>query len=145
MTCKETQEYLSAYLDRQLTPADLSEVRLHLEACAACRAEEKSILALKETLRTVKMPSIPLDLLASIETATTLKPRWWETGAYERRWAPVALSILVALGAWAITHYKVPLRGNSLSVTVALSPVVSSAPVIAMHSDQEPDPTEKFH
>ena len=56
MTCKETQELISAYLDRQLAPADLSEVRLHLEVCAACRAEERSVLELKEALRTVKMP-----------------------------------------------------------------------------------------
>jgi predicted anti-sigma-YlaC factor YlaD len=141
MTCKETQELISAYLDRQLAPADISEVRLHLTTCAACRAEEHAVLQLKETLRTVKMPSIPADLLASIEAETIFKPRWWETGVYERRWAPVALSLLVGLGAWLFMHYKIPLGLSSEKI--ALSPVVSSAPVVAMHRDQEPDPTEK--
>jgi predicted anti-sigma-YlaC factor YlaD len=143
MTCKETQEIISAYLDRQLAPADLSEVRLHLESCAACRAEEHAVLQLKETLRTVKMPSIPADLLAAIEAETIFKPRFWEAGLYERRWAPVALSVLAGLGAWFFVHYKIPLRAGS--ATIALSPVVSSAPVVAMHSDQEPDLTQKFH
>ena len=145
MTCKETQDMISAYLDRQLTPADLSEVRLHLGTCAACRTEEQSVLQLKETLRTVKMPSIPADLIAAIEAETSFKPRWWEAGLYERRWAPVALGLLVALGAWLLLHNKIPLRGNSLSITVALSPAVSTAPVVAMHRDQESDPTEQVH
>ena len=41
-TCKSIQELLSAYLDRELTPADLKEVQRHLTGCAACRTEERS-------------------------------------------------------------------------------------------------------
>jgi len=73
MTCKETQALLSTYLDRQMSGSDLTEVRLHLEGCAACRAEEQSLLRLKTALRSVSMPSIPADLVAAIEQETIFK------------------------------------------------------------------------
>jgi predicted anti-sigma-YlaC factor YlaD len=144
MTCKETQRHLSAYLDRQLKPADVSEVRLHLETCAACRTEERSILQLKETLRTVRMPEIPADLIAAIEAETIFKPRWWEMPAGQMRWAPALMGLALALGAfYLLGSSHSPLRGDP--TIIARGPSISTAPVVAMHRDQEPDPTEKVH
>ena len=37
--CASTLERLEAYLDRQLTVDDVQEIEVHLESCAACRAE----------------------------------------------------------------------------------------------------------
>jgi|GEM_PF-2204089 len=142
--CKDIQQVVSAYLDRQLASGDLAEVRLHLETCAACRAEERSILQLKETLRTVSMPSIPADLIASIEAETIFKPRWWEAAFLGQRLAPALVGLALGLGAWfyfAHAHHA----WRSGPVNVALSPTVSSAPVVAMHRDQEPDLSEKIH
>ena len=100
MTCKETQDLLSAYLDRQLTPADLSDVRLHLETCAACRAEEHSLLQLKEALRNrARCRAMPADLVAAIEAETIFKPRWWELPAFQR-WAPALMGLAIGLGAF---------------------------------------------
>jgi len=145
MTCKQTQTLLSAHLDRDLKNDELSEVRLHLETCAACRAEEQALVALKETLRGVAMPAIPVDLIAAIEAETIFKPQWWETVAFRQRWAPLLIGTAAAVGGWFFLrgHSDVQ-RGIPIQMVVAPD-VVSTAPAIVMHRDQEPEPTEKIH
>lgn len=144
MTCHDTQTLLSAYLDRQLTADELKDVRLHLETCAACRKEEHTLLQLKESLRTVRMPGIPADLVAAIEAETIFKPRWWELPTLQRRWAPMLAGLAIGLGALFLLH-RSQMAPHAAPVTIAQNPVVSSAPVVAMHRDEEPDPTEKVH
>ena len=145
MTCKETQEFLSAHLDRQLAPADLREVRLHLDTCAACRAEEKSLLTLKETLRTLSMPAIPIELVAAIENETIFKPRWWETDLFRQRWAPVLLGAAMGLGTWIFLQRDQNPRQAAHPAVLAAAPSVSTSPVVAMHRDQEPEISEQIH
>ena len=144
MTCHDTQALLSAYLDRQLTENEWKDVRLHLETCAACRREEHALLQLKESLRTVRMPGIPADLVAAIEAETIFKPRWWEFPTFERHWAPLVASLAIGLGALFLLH-RSQMAPHAAPMTIAKNPIVSSAPVVAMHRDEEPDPTENVH
>ena len=37
MNCKETMARLQTFLDRELSEADVREVRMHLEACPPCQ------------------------------------------------------------------------------------------------------------
>jgi anti-sigma factor RsiW len=142
MTCNAIQEVLSAYLDRELSSADLKEVQLHLATgCAACLAEERSILRLKETLRTVKMPGLPSDVLASIEAETVLKPRWWETGLFQRPWIPVAAGIgAAAVAGWLLMRSQIAPMG---AAHVEVAAVLSTSPVVAMHQDPDREPVNE--
>lgn len=44
MDCKEIQDNLSAYIDRELAPADQESVRLHLGVCKQCTARYMILL-----------------------------------------------------------------------------------------------------
>ncbi len=44
MDCKEIQDNLSAYMDRELAPAETERVRLHLGVCAQCSVEHEKLL-----------------------------------------------------------------------------------------------------
>jgi predicted anti-sigma-YlaC factor YlaD len=139
VTCKETQILLSAHLDRELKAEELHEVRLHLADCAACKKAESELLRLKETLRMVPMPRIPDDLVAAIEAETILKPHWWESWSLRKTWTPALIATAAALGAWALLKGHVtPLRHSPWHVVQAPT-VISTAPAVAMHRDQEPD------
>jgi len=43
MVCGRVSNLLSAYLDRELTGADMLVIRRHLSGCAACRAEHEAL------------------------------------------------------------------------------------------------------
>jgi len=44
MDCKVIQDNLSAYMDRELAPAEAESIRLHLSACAQCSIEHEKLL-----------------------------------------------------------------------------------------------------
>lgn len=50
MLCSRVQNLLSAYLDRELTGADMLEVRAHLARCPECRSEHDGILRVKRLM-----------------------------------------------------------------------------------------------
>lgn len=54
------EELLSGYLDRALTQGERQRVRIHLEDCAACRAELAELAALRETAMTTEFV-VPAD------------------------------------------------------------------------------------
>lgn len=51
MTCQETQEFLSAYLDGMLSDQETMTIKEHLAACSSCQRELK---ALQETIQAVR-------------------------------------------------------------------------------------------
>ena len=67
LSCEELFRRLDDYLDRELTPDEMTMVREHLETCAVCAAEyafESSVLRnVREKLRRI---SAPADLMAKI-------------------------------------------------------------------------------
>lgn len=60
------ERQLSAYLDRELAPAEMAEVRQHLEACPACRDDLEALRRVKETLARLPVPEAPAGLEKAI-------------------------------------------------------------------------------
>ncbi len=59
-SCAETFRRLDDYLDRELSPAELTAVEAHLEICAICAAEfelEREVLEdIRAKLRRIRLP-----------------------------------------------------------------------------------------
>lgn len=51
MNCKDCEERLYAFLDTELSPAELAAVRAHLDGCGDCGAEEVFEARFLEQLR----------------------------------------------------------------------------------------------
>ncbi len=59
MACRSLDGDLSAYLDRQLTPAAAGRVERHLERCDRCQSELDELKALKALLVGAPRPQAP--------------------------------------------------------------------------------------
>lgn len=87
---------LSAYLDGELPPAEMEEVRRHLIDCEECRQELEDLRATRDLVRRLSPPALPADFTASLW-------RRIESGEPRRRflvlaWAPrPALAVAVML------------------------------------------------
>ncbi len=137
MTCKEFQESLSTYLDRELPAPDAQLMMAHAETCARCRKERTLWLELKSVVRDQSMPGIPADLIAAIEEKTILRPVWWESESFRGRWFPLLVGLTTAAGALGLS------RLQEHSVPRGVLPVVS-APTLKHESAQAflPHPEE---
>ncbi|MBI3998524.1 MAG: zf-HC2 domain-containing protein [Armatimonadetes bacterium] len=89
-------QQLSAYLDGELTPAELAEVRDHLAACPECASELEGLRAIKHLLRRLAAPVLPADfvpgLRARIEPPAPRRWVWWPRPA-----AALAVAALVLI------------------------------------------------
>ena len=47
MDCKQSQEYMSAYLDGELGPSESAQLSAHLEGCRQCRTMQEELHALR--------------------------------------------------------------------------------------------------
>lgn len=68
--CEETYRRLAEYLDRELTEAEMAEVRRHLADCGVCNEEyefESSVL--RHIRRCLKDAPVPEDLISRVELA----------------------------------------------------------------------------
>ncbi len=59
--CREAFDRLDDFLDRELTPEEMSRVRMHLETCADCAKEfdfeEKLLAQVREKLSRIDLPA----------------------------------------------------------------------------------------
>jgi len=63
LTCEEAFRRLDCYVDRELSDAELSQVRDHLDRCARCAAEftfEQGVI--EEVRRKINQVAVPSDL-----------------------------------------------------------------------------------
>ena len=71
-TCEEVLRRLNDYLDRELSEAEMTMVKEHLDTCAQCASEhafEDSVLReLKDKLRRIDLPQSLVDKVAAILT-----------------------------------------------------------------------------
>lgn len=65
----DESELLSAYLDREVTPAERAAVESHLDASPDARAELDALAELSLCLRTLDRPAAPADMQASVMRA----------------------------------------------------------------------------
>jgi hypothetical protein len=50
MVCSRVQNLLSAYCDRELTGAEMLQIRSHLDRCEGCRREQDALLQMKRLM-----------------------------------------------------------------------------------------------
>lgn len=66
MTCRTVQANLSAYIDREVPPRELQEIRIHLAWCDQCQREESELRGLKALLNDVSAPEPSPDFEARL-------------------------------------------------------------------------------
>lgn len=87
MSHHRIQRDLSAYMDEELAPEAMAEVRSHLEQCSACQAELNGLRGLRRLLGRLEAPELPpgfdaallsrLDRRGGPRWAWWLQPAWW--------------------------------------------------------------------
>lgn len=113
MSAHRAQQQLSAYLDGELAPDEMAEVRRHLSDCPSCQDELEGLRLVKTTLAGLQQPELPGDFAAGVWARIEQSPaqavtRWAGPWAWLRR--PVLAAAAVAL---AIVLAAVPLvRGH---------------------------------
>ena len=73
MTCEETTQLLSQFIDDVLTLPVRATVNEHLDRCPVCRAEAATLRSTSRELRQLARPVMPLDLAASINAALMIE------------------------------------------------------------------------
>jgi anti-sigma factor RsiW len=121
-------QQLSAYLDGELTPGEMTDVREHLAGCPSCRAELDDLRATKRVLGLLRAVDPPRDLEAGIRTRADEEPRWrwfaWPRPALAAAAAALAL-ILVAVPL--VNGYRDRLRAAEVSPDLFIRAAVQSA------------------
>jgi anti-sigma factor (TIGR02949 family) len=68
--CKGVEHRLQAYLDRALTPDEVSRIEVHLGECEYCRQRYHFEAQLRDTVKTVCCGDpVPADLVARVRLA----------------------------------------------------------------------------
>ena len=103
MNCKDAQNLIDGYMDRELDPARDLEIERHLQECAVCSQGYKNHQALRDGLKAsslyFKPPAdlqrriqLSLRKAAKAEAAPRVMPKWWLSVA-----APIAAAAIVVL------------------------------------------------
>ena len=66
MNCRTVQASLSAFIDREVPPSELQQIRAHLVNCQQCRQEETDLRYLKTLLNDVATPEPSPDFEARL-------------------------------------------------------------------------------
>ena len=75
MLCSRVQNQLSAYCDREVTGAEMLEIRRHLDRCGDCRAEHESLQQVRALLGALPAAEPPRAFDAAMLTAP--RPSRW--------------------------------------------------------------------
>src|SRR4029078_840920 len=86
MTCEETTQLLSQFIDDVLPPALRVTVDEHLDHCPVCRAHVAEYRSISRSLRQLSRPAAPTDLAASINAALMIEAAARQQSP-ERSWA----------------------------------------------------------
>jgi hypothetical protein len=73
MSCEETKQSLSAYVDDCLTLPVRAAIDEHIDRCPVCRAELVKLRTLTRSLRNLTPPLVPSDLVSSINDALAIE------------------------------------------------------------------------
>jgi predicted anti-sigma-YlaC factor YlaD len=100
--CARARERAQDLCDASVRPLDDAEVRVHLDACAACRAEVDIIRGIHELLRGQVDPDPPVDLVASVVAGVARETRRAKARARVLAAAAVAVVLALALSVTAL-------------------------------------------
>lgn len=125
----ESDELLSAYLDREVTPAERERVESQLDASPDTRAELDALAELSLCLRTMDRPEAPPDLKAGIMHALAsrrieavpakpLPPRW------RREWSVMSIAAIAttACGLYiAVTGWEAQQTDHAVALNYKMA------------------------
>lgn len=97
MTCDETRDTLSAYLDEALAPEERSLVDAHLAGCAECRRELEALRGTVALLRRVEPARAPAGFVDRVVAAA--RPRPWYRRAVDAVLLPLSVKLPIEAAA----------------------------------------------
>ncbi len=100
MTCDETRDTLSAYLDEALAPEERSLVDAHLLGCAECRSELESLRGTVALLQRVEPARAPVGFVDRVVAAA--RPRPWYRRAADAVLLPLSVKLPLEAAALVI-------------------------------------------
>ena len=112
MKCRNYSSLLSAYVDCELSSAEMSDVRDHLAVCTTCQFEVERLAGLKRSLSGLKMFDPPVGMESRLRDAVFSTPR-----VSRNTWTLVGL-----LAASSVA-------GAYLAVHLAARPAIPEQPV----------------
>jgi anti-sigma factor RsiW len=133
MNCSRTRVCLGEFVHGGLTPANRKQLEVHLQSCAACRAECTALQQVGRLLDRLPAPETQVDLARLYRDAAEAQQRRM------RRWRRVAVTLgIAAAGALLLAlglRCEVHLEAHQLVVrwgtpTPAAAPPLPRAPVI---------------
>lgn len=109
MNCASRAEQILLYYHGELPPRESEELRRHLEACAACRAELERQRLFAQTVEAARREPPP-ELLAACRRALSeaLEPKWASSGWRER------------LASWLVSPFPSRPTWGRLAAALAL-------------------------
>ncbi len=120
MTCEETTQLLSQFIDDVLSLPLRNTVDEHLDRCPVCRAHAAELRSLSRSLRQLTRPVAPVELASSINDALTIE-------AAARRLSPVR-SVRERLALWLEPRLMPYSVGSLTSVVLFFSMFVALSP-----------------
>jgi hypothetical protein len=157
MNCEQAQGLISAWVDRQLAPADQTELEQHLAACAECRRIAESVRDLHADLtrafaspraaaaRTAEQVIVAMQTAATPVSPTaplTAKPRW-------PNWISLALAMAIGfllavlvLSPWKSRQAAGDRHETSNDRSVVIPTPPAAAPVARLVVATGPDGVE---
>jgi anti-sigma factor RsiW len=91
MTCDETRDTLSAYLDEALAPDERNLVAVHLEDCVECRRELEALRGTVALLQRVEPARAPVGFVDRVVAAA--RPRPWYRRAADAVLLPLSVKL----------------------------------------------------
>ena len=120
MTCEETTQQLSQFIDDALPPSLRVSVAEHLDRCPVCRAHVAEFRAISRNLRQLTRPVPPVDLASSINAALMIE-------AAARRQSP-RRSLAERLSVWLEPRLMPYSVGSFASVVLFASMFIALSP-----------------
>jgi predicted anti-sigma-YlaC factor YlaD len=137
MNCGRVSNQLSAYIDRELTGAELLSIRSHLSGCDSCRAEYEALNRMKTILGRLGTPEPRPGFVAAtvrrFEPAGSGSPigttAGWERIALPIGWVTAARSLGSLVGRLQDAGSLGEQANRSLAITVDRTPRLTFSPV----------------
>ena len=142
MTCDRIRENLSAYVDGELSAEEAQAVRVHLDACGACRGEYEAIRRVSEMVKRLPRTKAPEYLAADVVQRIHGDRRHDVKGRWVRIVWPVAAAACIALAFFFLLPEEAPLTardfgakgpegapsGNEVAKAPRRQPKITAAP-----------------
>ena len=120
------REWLDLEADRALGEAERGELAAHVESCAECQNDRRSLLAVADRLRSAK---VEVRAGFTAEVMAALEPAAWEARSLRAWRLPLAVLVLFAAGAalaWSLAGGSGGLAGGAWTAVAALAELVGA-------------------